>query len=474
MKFDAAFLQPNYFFPAQKPDYTSYFDRVISYAKSKNMALEMEFDERALKKNSQDYRADRLRDYLRAFDSYGIIKSFPIAYYQSDCMVYSLKSSIYEEDRALYNELCTMRREINMGYMNKSLVMFSFLTLLAISCASSRKKPIIKENGVIADMVLMYYGGAHRQTEWNEEQCMKNVAYRDKKGDLHWMFDGFLFLEFKDGKGRSFASYYEPMSARKSEWKGLCDKYFQKGKALDAIESCIDDVKKEIGAPRHARKVVLTLPEPVPNQKDWGELNGRQLDFSNEADRINACKWYIDYAIDRFKKAQFENISLDGFYWIAEEATNSRTILNEIGAYMRSLGYKFYWIPYWGSDGHGEWKELKFDVAYQQPNYFFYEQKPDSMHLKTVCEFAKEKGMYLEVEFDERALKKSPDYRADRLHEYMEAYEKYGALYDIPLAYYIGDCMVYDLATSSYKEDNDLYNWFADIVVKRQHIRGEK
>ena len=358
--------------------------------------------------------------------------------------------------------------------MNKSLVMFSFLTLLAISCASSRKKPIIKENGVIADMVLMYYGGAHRQTEWNEEQCMKNVAYRDKKGDLHWMFDGFLFLEFKDGKGRSFASYYEPMSARKSEWKGLCDKYFQKGKALDAIESCIDDVKKEIGAPRHARKVVLTLPEPVPNLKDWGELNGRQLDFSNEADRINACKWYIDYAIDRFKKAQFENISLDGFYWIAEEATNSRTILNEIGAYMRSLGYKFYWIPYWGSDGHGEWKELKFDVAYQQPNYFFYEQKPDSMHLKTVCEFAKEKGMYLEVEFDERALKKSPDYRADRLHEYMEAYEKYGALYDIPLAYYIGDCMVYDLATSSYKEDNDLYNWFADIVVKRQHIRGEK
>ena len=66
-----------------------------------------------------------------------------------------------------------------MGYMNKSLVMFSFLTLLAISCASSRKKPIIKENGVIADMVLMYYGGAHRQTEWNEEQCteIKKVIY---------------------------------------------------------------------------------------------------------------------------------------------------------------------------------------------------------------------------------------------------------------------------------------------------------
>jgi len=29
-------------------------------------------------------------------------------------------------------------------------------------------------------------------------------------------------------------------------------------------------------------------------------------------------------------------------------------------------------------------------------------------------------------------------------------------------------------AIYKYKEDNDLYNWFADIVVKRQHIRGEK
>ena len=68
----------------------------------------MEFDERALKKNSLDYRADRLRDYIRAFESHGITRTYPIAYYQSDCMVYSLKSSVYEEDKALYHELCSM------------------------------------------------------------------------------------------------------------------------------------------------------------------------------------------------------------------------------------------------------------------------------------------------------------------------------------------------------------------------------
>lgn len=359
-----------------------------------------------------------------------------------------------------------------MSIKNTIKIVVLFL-LPCILCSNDKKEPIIKDKKVISDMVLMYYGGSHRKTEWNKDQCMKSVAYRDKENKPHWMFDGFLLLEFKDGKGRGFASYYEQQSARKEEWKALCDSYFRKDIALNAIEECIDDVKAEIGSPKHRRKVVLTLPEPIPNQKDWGELDGRSADFSNDAERVKACKWYIDYAIKKFKEAQFQNIALDGFYWVAEEATHSRTILHEIGAYMRSLGYKFYWIPYWGSDGHGEWKDLKFDVAYQQPNYFFYEQKPDSLHLKNVCKFAKDKEMYLEVEFDERALKKNKDYRADRLHDYMEAFEKYGALYNIPLAYYIGDCMVYDLATSSYKEDRELYDWFAKIVVKRQKIRGE-
>lgn len=347
----------------------------------------------------------------------------------------------------------------------------------AASCSQDRRRPgdsPLTEEGSIGDMVLMYYGGSHRKTVWNREQCMSSVAYRDEEGKLHWMFDGFLFLEFKDGKGRGFASYYEPLPCRKVEWEALYNCYFTEGRACSALEECIEEVKQELGEPKHKRKVVVTLPEPLSGQTDWGEVNGRALDFTSDEDRVEACKWYIDQVIRRFGEENYKNLELDGFYWIAEEATNSRTILHQIGDYMRSLGYKFYWIPYWGSDGYGEWKELKFDVAYQQPNYFFYDEKPDSVHLKKVCEFAKERGMFLEVEFDERALKKSGDYRADRLHEYMEAYDKYGVVDSLPMAYYISDCMVNDLKESEYKEDNDLYNWFSKIVVKRQQIRGEK
>lgn len=361
--------------------------------------------------------------------------------------------------------------------MKKILLILLIIPVVIFSCGTSDRRPgdsPLTTDGNIGDMVLMYYGGVHRKTTWNHDQCMSSVAYEDAHGKLHWMFDGFLFLEFKNGKGRAYASYYEPLPCRKVEWEELAQCYFVDGRACSALEECIDEVKAQIGEPKHKRQVVVTLPEPVPGQKDWGQLNGKDLDFDNDEDRIEACKWYIDEVIRIFKSKNYKNLELSGFYWVAEEATHSRTIVHQVGDYMRSLGYKFYWIPYWGSDGHGEWKELKFDVAYQQPNYFFYQQKPDSVHLPKVCEFAKERGMYLEVEFDERALKSNPDYRADRLHDYMDAFRKCGALDSLPLAYYIGDCMVNDLKVSSYKEDNDLYDWFANIVVKRQQIRGEK
>lgn len=356
----------------------------------------------------------------------------------------------------------------------RSIFYGAILFILASCSITSDAQLLIQDESVISDLVLMYYGGSHRKTTWDKDQCSKLVSYKDADGKSHWMFDGFLLLEFKDGNGRSFASYYEKLACRQQEWKGLCDVYFKENVAIPALESCIEDVKQELGEPKCKRKVVITLPEPVPNQTDWGTVDGKALDFTNDSDRIEACKWYIDYAIKKFEEAKLKNLELEGFYWVAEEATHSRTIVHAVGDYMRSKGMKFYWIPYWGSDGNGEWKELKFDYAYQQPNYFFYEQKPDTNHLPTVINFAKERNMFLELEFDERALKKSPDYRADRLRDYINAFDKANVLYTTPIAYYIGDKMVYDLAVSENAEDNALYDWFAKIIVKRQQIRGEK
>ena len=66
----------------------------------------MEYDERALKKSTADYRAERFWDYIKAFTDYGIMDNYPIAYYQGDCMVYTLKCSSDTDDQSIYNTLC--------------------------------------------------------------------------------------------------------------------------------------------------------------------------------------------------------------------------------------------------------------------------------------------------------------------------------------------------------------------------------
>lgn len=316
------------------------------------------------------------------------------------------------------------------------------------------------------DMVLIYDGGAHRSIRWTTEHLAPYVSYKDPKGTDKWLFDGFLFLEFKDGKGRCFASYYEKQGARKIEWESLVDNYFHESNAVMALDDQIGNVIKEtrLKIPEK-RKVVLCLPEPIPNQKDWGEIDHIPLDFSHKADRLKACKWYIGYAEKRFREVSPEHLELTGFYWIAEEATNSRDLAKDVSDYIHQKGYNFYWIPYFKSDGYKEWQELGFDKAYYQPNYFFKEDRPISQ-IEEACKTAIDNGMSLEMEFDENALAKTG--WGYRLNDYIEVFRKFGVLDSMDIAYYQGGDAFYRLHHSDNPIDKELYNKLADIIAKRQ------
>ncbi len=90
----------------------------------------------------------------------------------------------------------------------------------------------------IADLVLIYQGGTHRP-EWTKEQFVPYVVHEDRQGNKNWLFDGFLFLEFKDGKGRNYAPGYEKLNARRQEWEWLLNRNFEKGKAFSALNDCM-------------------------------------------------------------------------------------------------------------------------------------------------------------------------------------------------------------------------------------------
>ncbi len=339
-----------------------------------------------------------------------------------------------------------------------------WMMLFGFSDPTFAVKPFAK------DMVLIYAGGAHRKV-WDKEKFAPYVSMKNEKGKPQWLFDGFLFLEITNGQGRGFASYYEKKGARKQEWTKLIEDYFTPGKIICALNESIGDARRINPKKFSKKKVVIGLPEPIPNQKDWGEAGGKSLDFSKADDRLTACQWFVDYAISKFNEAHLDNLELSGFYWIAEEATNSRDLAHKVGDYVRSKDLNFNWIPYFKSDGFKEWRTLGFDIAYLQPNYFFNEKVP-LQRLDDACKLAAENGMCMEMEFDERALKeKGFGYR---LEDYMNAFDKHDVFKYLPIAYYQGNTAFYDLFHSNVPEDNQLYLKLANRIAERQKMKKLK
>lgn len=95
-------------------------------------------------------------------------------------------------------------------------------------------------------------------------------------------------------------------SRRRTEWEWLLDRIFEQGKSLSALDRCIGQEIKELGKPAFRHQIVLGLPEAIRGQKDWGEIDGREMDFSKEEDQIAATKWYIGELVERFKAAQIQ------------------------------------------------------------------------------------------------------------------------------------------------------------------------
>ncbi|MDR0506048.1 MAG: DUF4855 domain-containing protein [Dysgonamonadaceae bacterium] len=371
--------------------------------------------------------------------------------------------------------------------MNK-IFFCSLLIITFFSCKSpveqqpqvTNRQENVVGTGDIRDLVLIYYGGDQRNpregwngldengrqmaVDWNVQQFAPYVSARSENGKTeNWLFDGFLFLEIIDGK-YGMASGYKPTPARKDNWIKMMDKYLAAGKGVRALDECIELAKQRCKDQLKKRKIVISLPEPVPNQKDWGELDGKSLDFSSDEDRIAACKWYIDYVTECFRKASLRNVELSGFYWLAEEATHTRTFVGKVADYIHLNDFRFYWIPYFQSDGYNEWRDLGFDQAFLQPNHFFNNKIPDS-RIDDACALAKSLGMSVEMEFDEDALDGKG--REKRLRAYIDGFKRNNIFETLDIAYYQSHQALYLLCHGT---DNDkaFYKELTDIIATRQ------
>jgi hypothetical protein len=323
------------------------------------------------------------------------------------------------------------------------------------------------------DMVLIYQGGRQRPA-WSPEELAPYVSATDPRDSKEkWLFDGFLFIEFVNGKKHALEEGLHLLAADKGDWLDLLDRNFESGHGTEALEKTCAETEARIGKPLRARQVVLTLPEPIEGATNWGTLNGHNLNFSNSTDRVAASTWFITNALARWEKLNPKHLHLAGFYFVPERTLGSNSkFLAEIAKEIHRRGLTFYWIPYWQARGAAQWKEHGFDVAWQQPNHFFHPEVPDT-RIKQACEFARKNGMGMEFEMDGRLISK-PETFAPRFEAYLNIFESEGAKTNASITYYEGGNGVLQLARSKDPNVHKHYDRLAEWIIDRQQLADKQ
>lgn len=395
--------------------------------------------------------------------------------------------------------------------MKRLSIITAILTVVCSSCRGPVNDGIysweMQRDSIpeFADITLLAGGYSPKKPDtWKEERAKSHVTYTDESGQEHWLFEAFIFWAGKDYKrgGMDFSITAHSKSAIKESWIDWIDYWFnEETGAVKVLDQTIGNAKERIGEPGFRHSVVATLPTPIMfehfNDKTssttyWGEIDGRQMDFSMLEDQIAAFKWMIDRIREAWDRISPENLDLAGFYIMDEELYCTEgsynyqykrwdKLLPPVAEYAHSMMYGMYWIPYYMAPGYEHWKELGFDMAYMQPNHYWdwNGNKPFENTINTVREL----GMGMELEFEgthgegvrpcssilEKLVSGEGNPRADANREMLRDYFRYfkeaGFYGNVPLAIYTGTDAMHELASSSEPEDVKMYNEFCRFII---------
>ncbi len=269
------------------------------------------------------------------------------------------------------------------------------------------------------------------------ETMLPYVGYYGTDGKLKDTFyDSFLILPCVSTGPSGGTMYLSKNPAVGSDWQAYVDDVFAGGYNLDALNTAVGKVKKELGLGNYKAKVFFTLIYPTEGQTNFGSLGGRNYNFSSLQDRIDVCKWQVDNYINLFKKGGYENLDLFGFYWFEEfintSSSTEKTLLTSATSYIREKGYKSVWIPYYMAQGWNRWKEYGFDIACLQPNYMF-NANAEADRIKNAVNYARQNDMCNEMEISANILS-SADYY-NRYLTYLRDFAATGAMNAVKMYY---------------------------------------
>lgn len=366
-------------------------------------------------------------------------------------------------------------------------------------------------------------GGITKKTPntWNADRIAPHLTFTDEDGNERWLHEAFLFIGGEDAsRGVSLSIANGTKSASQDSWKDFADYWLASGGVTDVLDRAISDAIARIGKPSFRHSIVITMPDPVmleyfsdknSSTTYWGKVYGRQLDFKNASDQVLAYRWYIDYVRGLWDKAAPENLELAGFYILSEELVAKPSgwnygykrwdqILPYVSEYLHSMKYGLYWIPYYQADGYDMTDGLGIDYTWIQPNkYWDYPEKEQKKSWSWVFDAMDTYGHGMEIEFEgthgeagwsqyEEGVPRTsssilemlytdtdlgsagtPNPYAERnrqlLRDYMDGFKDAGYYGKARIATYSGTDAMYELATSPYEKDKEMYLEYCNFIV---------
>lgn len=306
--------------------------------------------------------------------------------------------------------------------------------------------------------VLLAYFCLENKEPITKDIFMPHVAYMEKGEVKDTLFDGFLFLPYVAFLYKG----HEKKPLDKSKWQWYIDQQFLNGFNMDALEEAAKEVGEKLGIPDFKLSVYMSILYPVTSVENFGEVDGKNLNFAYVEDRKAGLKWFIDEQYNRFNEKNYKYLDLKGFYWFTEEINYGDSQLLELlkytTDYVREKGLITTWIPYFHASGYDDWRNLGFDMACYQPNYAFNQNIPDQ-RLFDAANTAKLLGMCIELEsggIDEwNILRMKKYYAAGALTGYMQdaahMYYQNGVPGDYYTAYKSDDEYLHSMYEDTYK-----------------------
>lgn len=301
---------------------------------------------------------------------------------------------------------------------------------------------------------LMYCGlspDGREYRRWDPQEAEAVAVYRDGN-TADSFFPAFLLLAIKSGRGGALIPGFGS-PGDKEDWLAWLDDIFLPGSNLEALARTVE---------KHRLPPVdiwMALPYPDPQQINFGRVWDRALAFSRNRNRELAVRWWINRFLARWygeiKAGGLDRyIELRGFYWARESMVpKDRLLLPGLISYIRSLGYKTMWIPYYAITPFLNITDPGFDVTIIQPSYL---RNPSAgwRRLAAAAARAKKYGAGIEIEFDTAALQEGSrayNMALDYLNRGLPQFEGYGS--HGFAAYYTG----YKTVVSLYKNNSPLY-----------------